>query len=187
MISFRPCLFAGLLSVSLAGASFHGSYAQAETPAAIMLAQNDEGGGFWDRLFNRSDRQSGAKPLFLDTPGLSPSPQVRPFNYNSTVSSSGPYQRLTPEQALRLREQRDLALMQQGKMELAIVMEDIRKIQVARERRQAQQMAGRGSNAEKEQQNKKMVYDPERVWQYDPNRRDAPQSEQERPRIFNTR
>ncbi len=207
-MAIKPYLFLGLLTVSVAGGALtHTGYAhshiQGLDPAAdsaIILVQNNDQQGFWGRIFNRSDDRTKAQPLHLDGRASENrgNRAVTPHNYSeytqrragSRGRPSGSLDdaavRASYEEWNRISSARSAHLLEQKARVEAIMArrnaENARLMQASyRQKQQA-----RGSHGAQPQ--RRMVYDPERVWTYNPNDRAREiEQNQNRSRIFNRR
>jgi len=182
----RTYLLIGAFSVFTVGSvGMNASFAQFDTSdTPMILAQNDQG-GFFGRIFNRSRDSSQAQPLFLDDSGTNSAPagQARPFtNYGQQNNRT----RNRARGGASLSEMQVAALNDHVKEQHDATMAWILEQQAEDKRRAMQKMAQQGQGGREAPRQRRMVYDPDKVWNYKPNQRGS-ESEDGRNRIFNAR
>lgn len=203
-MSLRGLLFtAGALACLSGAVAFYSLPASAESPP-LVLAQNDEDTGFWGRVFNRSDRNQSAKPLFLDrSNNVSPSGHGTPYNYGSQGTNQDRNSSFTSNKdALKMRQERDSAVQKRtdNLLKMAALKNEKRSAALEKSILETNaSAAGRGAGTGNDKDGKvKMVYDPQKAKNYNPNPapyttrstgRDPEENQSAAPtgRLYNTR
>ncbi|PJB71915.1 MAG: hypothetical protein CO093_04150 [Alphaproteobacteria bacterium CG_4_9_14_3_um_filter_47_13] len=168
-------------------------YTAAYTPSAqamendtIILAQNDDSGGLWNRIFNRSGEKSQSKPLFLDKAGTSSSKQVKPYDFSKKSASQARAGTFSDLEGQQMIQQRDSAVIQRTQEVLKIAALENEKNSAQAQDFFAKQNEATAAN-NKNTKKKTMAYDPEKVWSYNPNAPQSSPDQEQKSRIYNTR
>lgn len=189
----KPCIVASIMALSLsAGPVYHGAYAangSVKTDTSIVLAQNsNDKPGFFDKIFNRSkDKERAAKPLYLDR-GQSPS-SVKPYDFSQGRRGVDDRRKRNAKGVDwdSFIEARDAKVVRNTQNALAAGAAISSRMERKAEERRVASLAGSsrggGAGAMVNETPKKMVYDPKKVWTYNPNQ---PQQQKQAPKIYNT-
>ncbi len=193
----KPYIFLGVLSVAVAGTALsHSSYAQNSDTAAspIVLAQNSKRDepGFFGKLFNRSDKTTKAKPLFLDDPKASNNGRrkgITPYDYSSRGGNKGSSRSVRGGDSLI--EQQIAKRNERIKEQTARQDRLAQEINARIEGRLAQKYRDKDKEQQQAAEQKIRVYDPNKVWKQN-NRNQQPQGQLEAPsegrsRLYNSR
>lgn len=151
----------------------------------VILVQNDSGQkqGFFQKLFNKKNESSGSKPLFLDTKGIKPTgknPKPYDFGKQARNLSKQLNNKNFEDVWEKFMAQKTQGVLDQLERANAITSEMSRQRQAAVDKKFAETRLANSSGVNKE---KKMVYDPNKAKNYDPNQPDG----NKKPRLYNPR
>ena len=173
-----------------AGVPGHVTYAaDMVSEDTIILAQNgDDKPGFFGRLFNRSGEQSDARPLFLNKGAKTSGAKVQPYNFGKDHygaeqgrSSSSYDSEWAAFEAVRDRQMEENTAFALAVADRMLEESD----RMMRQHEEAHAGETKAGDVDRENSKKRMVYDPQKVWTYDPNKRDEPDGSQP-ARIYNS-
>ncbi|MCB9991547.1 MAG: hypothetical protein H6867_09255 [Rhodospirillales bacterium] len=173
-----------VLSVA-AGVAAHDAYATPDYGAPpIVLAQNEGGNqGFFGRIFNRGGEKSGSSPVFLDQGKGAATYQSKPkpFNFGAAKKSAqGRRGKMDWATFEALRNEQGRKNTEYAMAAAAQVVAESNRALAARKHAETQASTQRTTK-------KRMVYDPEKVWTYNPNTRsDSKDEGTSKPKIYNS-
>lgn len=181
-MSYKTYLLAGALALGIAAGDLqHRAYANNPDAGAIVIAQNNEKPGLFNRIFNSNKNNSAAKPLFLNEKASSAG--VKPYDFSRNARKAGNRGSVSWEAFERQREEHARQVAARAQIAANRLQQNSQRIVEAQLAKMATGSAAKQQDTQKSQ--KKMAYDPQRAWTYDPNA--SSNSSGAAPRIYNSR
>ena len=193
-MQIKRYLFAGLLTAAVAG------HAVAAVPSlqgdssqdVIILAQDDSSGSFWGNIFNRPGKKSGAQPLYLNTPGLAPGGQGKPYDASRNQWQGHQSGNSAEDEWEAFKKARHDAILTRHEQLMAKAKHDNEIAAAELEARiKEHNRAAHGGSAAETKTKKKMVYDPQsRMRIYVPGKKQSDSdsdTQPHKPLIYNRR